>query len=62
MKLLQVTLVHPNDPGTRCAESLYPITRKFLERGIGEIKTGKSRFHALIQFDLHSFDKNITSL
>ena len=28
---------------------------------IGEIKTGKARFHALIQFDLHNFDQNILS-
>ena len=26
---------------------------------VGEIKTGNTRFHALIQFDLHSFDENI---
>ena len=28
---------------------------------IGEIKTGNARFHALTQFDLHSFDQNILS-
>ena len=28
---------------------------------IGEIKTGNTRFHALIQVDLHSFDQNILS-
>ena len=28
---------------------------------MGEIKTGNARFHALIQFDLHSFDQNILS-
>ena len=28
---------------------------------IGEMKTGKARFHALIQFDLHSFDQYILS-
>ena len=26
---------------------------------MGEIKTGNARFHALIQFDLQSFDQNI---
>ena len=28
---------------------------------MSEIKTGNARFHALIQFDLHSFDQNILS-
>ena len=28
---------------------------------VGEIKTGNARFHALIVFDLHSFDRNILS-
>ena len=28
---------------------------------VREIKTGNTRFHALIQFDLHSFDQNILS-
>ena len=27
--------------------------------GKGEIKTRNARFHALIKFDLHSFDQNI---
>ena len=26
---------------------------------MGEINTGNERFHARIQFDLHSFDQNI---
>ena len=26
---------------------------------VDEIKTENARFHALIQFDLHSFDQNI---
>ena len=29
---------------------------------IGEINTGKARFHAQFQFDLYSFDQNIVSL
>ena len=28
---------------------------------VGRIKTGNTRVHALIQFDLHSFDQNILS-
>ena len=28
---------------------------------VGGIKTGNTRVHALIQFDLHSFDQNILS-
>ena len=29
---------------------------------ICEIKTGSARFHAQLQFDLHSFNQNILSL